>query len=264
MYPSTAPVQGAKSQPREFRSRAERVAYVEAHGCIPPWLLPPAERKRRHGEEVEGEYERATPWFAEPILFPLIKRLSRGALGYCNATEYSLRLMAWEDTGHTYGERTFSRRLRLEQARGRLERNVIPRGGHFKNGRISFNGTTTNRFPSDKERRERQWREKMAKRRQRNAERARKRAERVIARQKSQEPLPAPQEKIVSALPLVMSAAERASLFAMPSFLADVSAPRGAGGLTSDEQLAEHRRKAAAQIAELRARADLWDDEPPD
>lgn len=126
------------------------------------------------------ERERTTPWLAEPILFPMIERASRLELGYCNATEYTLRGWAWVDTAHLYGEGTFGRFLRAADAAGKIMRERIPRGGRFKNGEQTRGGTTTNRFPSAKERAAQRWKEKLAKRAQRRRNAS---AQRLIQRE---------------------------------------------------------------------------------
>lgn len=144
----------------------ERKAYVKAHRRIPPALLG----------------QRPRPWLVAPIVYPIIERNSRGKLGYCNATEKTLRIWAYEQTGHVYGERVISRRLRQAHRAGDIFRKRIPAGARFKTGTWSRNGTTVNRFPSEAERRERLAREKHARRRQRREAKARKRAERLIAR----------------------------------------------------------------------------------
>lgn len=195
-------------------TRELRDAYAKRFGTIPPELLTPREAiaiiarmridARDRGVELElplsleqigrahEARERTTPWLAEPVIYPLVQRLSRGALGYCNATEYSLRLMAWVDTGHVYGEHTIGRLLRAGHAAGELQRKVIPRGARFKNGEQTRGGTTTNQFPSERERRERLWKERNAKRAHRKQ---RARAEKTIRR----EPVRAeePQKRVV-------------------------------------------------------------------
>lgn len=260
MYASRAPIQGANDIPRKFATRAERDAYRAEHRRIPPWLLPPAERKRRHAVEVDpdAEHERAASWLVAPVIFPMIERNSRRALGYCNATEYTLRLWAWVDTGHVYGERSISRRLRLEHRRGRLERKVIPRDRLFKNGERTYHGTTATRFPTEKERRERLWREKQERRRQRKEARKRARAEKLITRERKPA---APDIRRAPATPRTAIAEVVEVLegkFELPPMLRDTLPT------ITPEQLAaaEHdarRTEIARQLAAAHARVDLWD-----
>jgi hypothetical protein len=272
VYASPAPIQGAKDKPGkfDFATREGRKAYADEHRCIPPWLLPPAERRRRHADDaVEAEHERGASWLVAEIIFPMIERNSRRALGYCNATEYTLRLWAWIDTGHLYGERSISRRLRVEHARGRLHREVIPRGGRFKNGTESKRGTTANRFPSEKERRERLWREKHERRRQRREARQRKRAERVIARERkpAAPDIEAPRrEQPRTAIAHVLEVECKLPPIlrdALPPILRDVTMrPELLADAERDARQAEIARQRAAALARL----DLWDrlDEPDD
>lgn len=163
-----------------------RRAWVAEHrekGLAPLECIPPEFRTVGEGGT---RTERSTPWLTEPVLFPIIERNSRRELGFCNATENTLRLWAWEQTGHLYGSGSFGRRLRAEHARGKLERRRVPPGGRFKNGQLTRSGTTTNRFPSEKERRQRLWREKQEKRRQRREANGHQRAERNAARRSSE------------------------------------------------------------------------------
>jgi hypothetical protein len=238
VYPSAAPAQGAKNRTREFATREGRKAYADAHRCIPPQLLPPAERKRRHAIEVEGEeHERRTPWLVSEIIFPMVVRNSQRALGYCNATEYTLRLWAWIDTGHLYGERSISRRLRLEARRGRLHRRIIPRDRPFKNGTRTRGGTTATWFPSERERRERLWREKIERRRRKQEAKKRRRAERVIARESKSAPADIEPPRVANA-----ALVEREVKCELPSILRDV--------VVRPELLAEAEREArAAEVA---------------
>lgn len=243
MYASAAPIQGAKNSRDEFATREARAAYVKAHRALPPALLESDERSR--------------PWLVAPVLFPLVERLSRGAIGWCNATEASLRMMAWVDTGHLYGERSISRRLRVEQRRGRLFRKRLPPGAHFtKTNFTSRNGTTLNRFATEKERRERLWRERNEKRKARREARERKRSrERGERIARPSEPA---RLEVPRVAPVALVEREVVTFALPPSFL---DAPRE---MTNAIDVAEHRRKVDAAIERARAMRDLWDDEPPD
>ena len=226
------------------RTHAERVAYVKAHRKIPPALLT----------------ERSTPWLVAPVVFPIIERNSRGKLGWCNATEYTLRLWAYEQSGHVYGERSISRRLRQAKRDGHLYRKQIPAGGVFsKTGRGTKNGTTINRFPSEAERRARLAQAKHARRRQRKAAKARQRAERLIARSSTP---PAPLLKPRRDMP-------RTGIVEASRALEDVLRPAytppdfGASAIDfdrfSEEESARREAEIARQTAAARALAAEWE-----
>lgn len=134
-------------------TREQRRAYLDASGGV----LPRRDRK-------------ATPWLVAPVVGPLIDRLSRGKLGWCNATECALRVMAWVDTGHLYGKRSISRWILREWRAKRLRHKPIPAGARFgKTGYWSRNGTQLNRWPQEGERRERLWRARIDRRKARQA-----------------------------------------------------------------------------------------------
>jgi hypothetical protein len=142
-------VSGPRNNPFATMTRDERRAWVDEHG------LPPREPGSRR-------------WLVAPIVRPLIERLSRGAIGWSNATTTSLRIMVFVDTGYVYGERSIARFIRREIARNRLRHKRIPPGAYFsKTGRWTRNGTQLNRYESEAERRKRLWEEKTERRKQR-------------------------------------------------------------------------------------------------
>ena len=156
----------AQKHPLHF-TYDERKAYRLAHhGRIPPELLGQGGCRK----------------LARPALLPVLERLSQNDLGACYATESALRGMLWEDMGgFPFGARTISRCLRKENERGAVVRRRYPRGHIFTV--IDFqspNGTTTNRLPSVKERNDRLFKERMAKRAQRKQ---RARAEKMLRRE---------------------------------------------------------------------------------
>lgn len=213
-------------------------------------------------EDLAREHEareRTTPWLAEPIIFPLVERLSRGELGYCNATEYSLRLMAWVDTGHVYGEHTIARLLRAAHDAGKLERKRIARGGRFRNGEQTRGGTTSNRFWSAKERAERRWKEKLAKRAQR---RQRASAEKMIRREPAAPETPARARAVDeprTALPHIPSESVMRlnALWAPPS-----AEPIGVPGAAADDW--EAKKARAHELGKLLLAAERAERPPPE
>jgi hypothetical protein len=216
-------------------TREARQAYKEKHGAIPPALLA----------------ERSRPWLVAPVLFPLVERLSRGKIGWCNASEYALRLMAWVDTGHVYGERSISRRLRVEAKRKLLHRERIPAGGRFhRTAQRTRNGTTINRFPTEKERREELARAKHARRQQRKIAKARARAAKIIARPSSS-PAPAfPRE-----MPRTGIVPATREHMVLPQGFLEAPAP------TSAECAAEFEALRAIQLEAARALTAQWEAE---
>lgn len=124
-------------------------------------------------EHELDELERAPGkrrWLVAPIVGPLIERLSRGAIGWCNATAGALRIMAFVDTGYRYGAGSIQRFINREVERGRLRHKRIPSGAYFcRTKRWTANGTQLNRYELEAERRERLWREKTERRKQRAA-----------------------------------------------------------------------------------------------
>lgn len=159
--------QGPQKHPYYF-TYEERVAYAKHHKRIPPELLRQGGCRR----------------LVRPEILPVLRRLSQNAMGASYATESSLLLMLWIDHGgFPFGRRSISRCLRRENERGEIERRRYPRGHVFTEiDYQSKHGTTTNRLPSEKERRQRLYREKLAKRAQR---RARARAEKMHRRDPS-------------------------------------------------------------------------------
>jgi hypothetical protein len=233
-------------------TREERDAYVKA-------AREESKRTGVHVSEIPPALLKArrTPWLVEPVIFPLVERLSRGKLGYCNATEPSLRIMAWVDTGHVYGERSISRRLRQEHKRGRLSRWQLPPGARFKNGQVTRNGTTCNRFPNEAEKRERRWREKRAKQKQRAEARKRARAERSIRRTSS------PREEVkparIGTAGIVLAMADGAELlearetaFKPPNW--DIIEQQNAGYTAARLEEIEQRRRDSIAAAEALAK----------
>lgn len=163
--PGAAPPFWTQKHPLHF-TYEERVAYADTFKRIPPELLRQGGCRR----------------LVRPDVFPVLARLSQNAMGASYATESSLRLMLWiNNGGFPHGARSVSRCLRQENERGEVERRRYPRGHHFREiDYLSKHGTTTNRLPSEKERRQRLYREKMAKRAQR---RERARAEKALRRE---------------------------------------------------------------------------------
>src|SRR5579863_9998572 len=132
-------------------SRDERKAFVQAHGGLVPQRPPGVAR-----------------WLVGPVIAPMITRLSRGKLGWCNASEPSLQAMAFIDTGYVYGDRSIGRWIGREVRGKRLLHKRIPPGAYFRQtGRWTKNGTQLNRWPSEGERRERLWRARIEKRKAR-------------------------------------------------------------------------------------------------
>ena len=205
-----------KSTPTGMGSRAERLAYLRASGGQLPARDPLAAR-----------------WLVAPIVGPLIARLSRGKLGWCNSTECGLRAMAWVDTGHIYGQRSLGRWIARETKAKRLLHKRIPPGAYFKQtGRWSKKGTQLNRWPSDAERRASRGREKIERRKARAAaaranqkqkqevdERERQRRAELRHRQQGQQLATAAEvsASVAQAMALVQSA--RAAALAPPAEL---------------------------------------------
>jgi hypothetical protein len=107
-------------------------------------------------------------WLCAPFVGPLIARLSRGALAWCNAAATTLRGMIFVDTGYVFGERSIPRWIRREHKRGKLKHKRIPPGAYFaKTRRWTQNGTQINRYPNEGERRETLWRARNERRKQR-------------------------------------------------------------------------------------------------
>lgn len=107
-------------------------------------------------------------WLVAPILAPMIERLSRGVLGWCNATAAGLRVMAFIDTGYVFGAGSIPRFIAREVKRGKLRHKRMPPGAYFRRtGKWTRNGTQLNRYESEAERRERLWRQKIERRKQR-------------------------------------------------------------------------------------------------
>lgn len=107
-------------------------------------------------------------WLCAPFVGALIARLSRGALGWCNATAKALRYMLFVNTGYVFGERSIGRWIVREWRRGKIKHKRCAPGWYFtKTRRWTNNGTQINRFPSEGERREALWRAKVERRKQR-------------------------------------------------------------------------------------------------
>ena len=153
-----------------FASREERKAWIEAKD---------ADGNRVHTLDELERPDGLRRWLVAPIVAPLIERLSRGAIGWCNATAYALRVMAWIDTGYRYGAGSIQRFISREVRRGKLRHKPIPPGAYFlRSKRWTRNGTQLNRYELEAERRERLHREKVERRKQRAARRHRDRAQR--------------------------------------------------------------------------------------
>lgn len=143
-------------------SKEERAAWMREHG---------------HGAECEREdcrgcllprREPRRAWLVAPIAGGLIARLSKGALGWCNATEGSLRIMIAIDTGYIYGPRSIGRWILREWRAGRLLHKRARPGWYFHRTKMGTNkGTQLNRWPNESERREKLWRSRNERRKQR-------------------------------------------------------------------------------------------------
>jgi hypothetical protein len=78
--------------------------------------------------------------------------------------------MAFVDTGYVYGARSIGRWIGREVRAGKLLHKRIPPGARFaRTGRWTTNGTQCNRYPTEAERREQLWRQKIEKRKARAA-----------------------------------------------------------------------------------------------
>jgi hypothetical protein len=245
------PLRPVDSAPRDarvasFATRQQREAWKQAHHCIPPELL-----RARPGRRAR---------LVAPVVFPLVERLSKGKLGYCYATEHAMRIMAWVDSGHVYGERSISRRLRQEHRRGGLRRVVIPRGRPAKWAPHGHNGTTTNRFPSEGERRERLWRMKREKQKQRREARARERATKMLSAAAPLAPAP-PAPPRTALAPLVVPTVEErfAPGVLPPGFLETRQEPE-----PPEDYAAARDRQLAAARAARHLWLDDWLDDLPD
>lgn len=139
-------------------TRAERKAWVEITDETGK-VVAYRELPKRNGERR---------WLCAPFVGPLIARLSRGVLGWCNATAKALRYMLFIDTGYVYGERSIERFILREWRRGKIKHKAIPPGAYFtKTRHWTNNGTQINRYPSEGERRETLWRARNERRKQR-------------------------------------------------------------------------------------------------
>lgn len=238
----------------DFRamSRDQRRAFVAAYG------LP------------RGGPGRAR-WLVAPILGPLIERLSRGELGWCNASAPALRVMAFVDTGHVYGERSIPRFIGRQVKAGKLRHKRIPPGSYFcRTKRWTRNGTQMNRYESEAERRERLWREKTARRKQRR-DRARlferdrqERAQRERQSRRQQREA----ETIVRVLSPVAAPSVRADAqAAIAGVLAALGKPAAVAmtpAPSRTESSASGRRDRAAEVERARVWARHHEDGEPD
>lgn len=227
-----------------LETREQRAAYLKEH----------------RGEVPEREAG-AARWLVEPIVGPLIQRLSAGALGWSNATEKALRAMAWVDTGHVFGKRSIGRWIGRTHRAGRLLHKRMPPGTYFRaTKRGARNGTQLNRWPTEAERRERLWRLKVEKRkarqaksREREEQRQRKaEGERHAARNRRNG-----QALVSPPAPATASKAEVGASVA--AVLAELAQPRAVAAVnrsalqTSSPDDHDHRARALAEIERARA-----------
>jgi hypothetical protein len=219
-------------------SRDDRAAWVKAHG------LPRLERSG------------SARWLVAPIVQPLIERLSRGAVGWCNASAPALRIMAFVDTGYLYGERSIPRFIHRDFKRGKLRHKRAAPGWYFaRSKRWTRNGTQLNRYESEAERRERLWREKTAKRKEREAKRRSSQERARLARLERHKPRQPSPVRVVrptepEPVPLASESAREAlagilAQLANPRPVAPLEAPAADVGPTWRERIDEAQRRAA-------------------
>jgi hypothetical protein len=111
-------------------------------------------------------------WLCVRVVGPLIAKLSRWALGWCNASAKALRYMIFVDYGYVFGEGSIGRFTLREWRRGKLRHKQCRPGWYFaKTKQWTDNGTQINRYPSEAERRDSLWRAKVARRKQRAEQR---------------------------------------------------------------------------------------------
>lgn len=226
---------------------------------------------------------RAT-WLVAPIVAPLIERLSRGPLGWCNATYGSLRIMAWVDTGYTFGDGSIPRWVRREYKRGKLRHVQCRPGWKFhRTGMQTTKGTTINRYPNEGERREALWRAKQLRREQRKKqrqalelERQRRAAEARAARRARAQVQRGQGERMVRVAPELPSLEQLAALTGAiakgtiaSTQIAPATSPTSPAAEDLRARVAEQLERARAFAAtlppELRGPpVDVDDDAPPD
>lgn len=249
------------SVPFERMTRDERAHWADVVGILPP----------------RGERRR---WSVAVVVGPLISRLTvRSPIGWCNASQPSLRIMSWVDTGYAFGENSIGRWARREKKRGRLEHEPVAAGWTFhRNKRRVHAGCQLNRWPSEKIRREKLWRAAKERRIQRQA--ARRRAEAEREEQKRREREARRRRERAPQLVGVVAQGEPAIPFhsaeardAIARVLAAVQAPAAVeplrrpvvdAGPTEAELRAVARERAAEAMRafELRDLDDGWDDPP--
>jgi hypothetical protein len=164
--------------PRDYRAmtRDERAAWVETETRAGRPPLPPREPG-------------AARWLIEPIVRPIIERCSRGAVGWCYSTELGIRVMAFVNTGHVFGEGAVGRWILRQWRQGKLRHRRISPGAHVRGARrATRNGTQLNRYETEAERRERLWTEARERRKQRAAARRRKQEAAAEARRRRRAP----------------------------------------------------------------------------
>lgn len=153
------PWEGASLDYRAM-TRGERQALIDKHG------LPP----RPEGQAY---------WLLAPVLPPVIQRLQAGAVGWCNASSYGLACMLFVNLGHVFRPSSIGRWTLREWRRGKLQHDRAKPGWYFaRSKRWTRNGTQLNRYEGEAERRERLWREKLAKQKARREARTRQYEER--------------------------------------------------------------------------------------
>ena len=214
----------------------------------------------------------ASRWLVGPIVEPLIERLAeRSPCGWCFATVEALRIMAYVDTGHVYGNRSIARWIRKRtRAGGMAHRRIMP-GAHIRGvKRPTVNGTCLNRPPTEAERREARWRERLDRRRQRRERARRLEAERQAAAQLARTAARSQRraEQLVRAPdpvePVAGAAEARDAIASVLAALGNPPELQGPRELGEDLELARHLVDVDAPRPRLQAPEIEPEPEPPD
>lgn len=116
--------------------------------------------------EVPPRRENATRRALLPMLAPILRSLSKGDGGRTRATYAVLRVMLWQDYRYACGDESIRVAVNTAARRGILHRRQVRANPHDRTGRIEI------WYPDEAEKRAARWRDKTAKRKERQQSRA--------------------------------------------------------------------------------------------